>query len=249
MVRGSTTPVLTVALAAAALLLVACSDDPDTPASGEDVATPSAPADQVEATLLTEVAASGTELTPGLYAMGFASDRTDPPMLVVDVPAGYTGRGDGYEISAEEGSFRHFDTWTVAEVATQACGSGDWVDPGPGVEDLAEALAALPVWQSTEPAPVTIDGHEGVVMELNVPADLPAGCSSGPHSWRDFHGSTQGVGPGKTQRVWIVDVDGQRLMMVAGYFPGPEGPSPGQIDEMTTMAEGGVFVDADQIAP
>ena len=86
-------------------------------------------------------------------------------------------------------------------------------------------------------------------MELNVPADLPASCQGEPDSWRDHDGSTQGIGPGKTQRLWIVDVDGQRLMLVAGYFPGPEGPTQRQIDEMTQMAEGATFVDADRVAP
>ena len=82
------------------------------------------------------------------------------------------------------------------------------------------------------------------------PPDVPAECDGEPRSWRDVAGSTQGVGQGKTQRLWIADVDGHRLMLVAGYFPGPEGPTPEQVDEMTRMAEGATFVDAaTQIAP
>jgi len=27
------------------------------------------------------------------------------------------------------------------------------------------------------------------------------------------------IGPGKTQRLWILDVDGHRVMLIAGYFP------------------------------
>ena len=170
-----------------------------------------------------------TLLTPGPYAMGFSSDQADAPMVVIDVPAGYRGRGDGYEICGRgRRGFRHFDTWTVAEVAAQPCGGTAWVDPGPSVDDLADALAALPVWESTQPAPRTIGGYEGVFMELNVPADIPAKCQGELHSWRDHPGGTQGIGPGKTQRLWIVDVDGHRLMFVAGYFPGPEGPTPGR---------------------
>ena len=46
-----------------------------------------------------------------------------------------------------------------------------------------------------------------------------------------------------------MDVDGHRLMLIAGYFPGPEGPTPKQVDEMTQMAEGATFVDADHVAP
>jgi hypothetical protein len=250
MMRHSSTPGLTAALATIAILLTGCSDDPGTRAGAGEDSPPSSPSgDLVQATRLADVAAADTLLTPGLYAMGFSSDQADAPMVVIDVPAGYRGRGDGYEITAEEGGFRHFDTWTVAEVAAKPCGGTAWVDPGAGVDDLADALAALPVWESTRPAPRTIGGYEGVFMELNVPSDIPAKCQDELLSWREHSGGTQGSGPGKTQRLWIVDVEGHRLMLVAGYFPGPDGPTPKLVEEMTKMAEGATFVDVDQVAP
>ncbi|WP_377642442.1 hypothetical protein [Oryzobacter terrae] len=243
-------------VAVLALTLTACTQDPDsrpsaaaTSSSTATSPTPSPSGTVVDATRLTKVASDDAPLAPGRYALGFSSERADPPMVVLEVPAGYLGRGDGYEISAEEGGFRHLDTWTVAEVAARPCGGATWFDPGPTVRDLANALAALPVWESTPPTPTTIGGHEGVVMELNLPAVLPAACGEEPSSWRDHHGSTQGVAAGKTQRLWIVDVDGQRLMMVVGYFPGPEGPSASTIEELNRMVEGAVFVDADLVAP
>ena len=249
----SSSPVLT-AFAAVAFLLTACTEDPDSQPSGGADPPSSSPSssptgEPVRATRISDVASSDALLEPGLYAMGVASEEADPPMVVIDVPAGYHGRGDGYEISAEPdgAGFRHFDTRTVSQVATKPCGDPEWVDPGPGVEDLAGALAALPVWESTRPEPRTIGGHAGVFMELNVPARLPAKCYGNFRSWLDYHGSSQGIGPGKTQRLRIVDVDGQRLMLVAGYFPGAEGPTQAQIDEMTEMAEGAMFVDEDQI--
>lgn len=248
MMRRSSTPGLTAALATIAVLLAACSEDPDTRAEASDESPSSSPSgDLVKATRLADVAPD-TALTPGRYAIGFSSDQADPPMVLIDVPRGYRAGGDPYEIGTEA-NFRHFDTWTVAEVATQPCGDADWVDPGPSANDLADALAAMPVWETTEPAPRTIGGHEGVFMELNVPADLPAKCQDDLLSWRDHSGGTQGIGTGKTQHLWIVDVDGHRLMMIAGYFPGPEGPTPRQVDEMTQMAEDATFVDADQVAP
>jgi len=190
-------------------------------------------------------------MAPGRYAMDFVSDREDTPKVLVDVPAGYVAGGGGSKFANDgEDGFRHFDAWTVATVATDPCGDTEWVDPGPGVDDLVEALRALPVWESTPPREQTIDGHDGVYLELNVPAQVPAECGGQPSSWRDVAGSSQGVGEGKTQRLWIADVDGHRLMLVAGYFPGPEGPTPEQVDEMTRMAEGATFVDAaTQIAP
>lgn len=250
MIRHSSTQALTATLATIAVVLTACADDSGPRAPADEESSTSTPSgDLVRATRLAEVAADAA-LTPGPYAMGFSGEQADPPMLVIDVPAGYLAGGDGYEIQSEgDDGFRHFDTWTVAKVATQACGDAAWVDPGPGVDDLADALAALPVWESTPPAPRTIGGHDGVFMEFNVPADIPAKCQGEPLSWRDHLGGTQGIGPGKIQRLWIVDVDGHRLMLLAGYFPGPEGPTSGQVVEMTQMVEGATFVDADQVAP
>lgn len=250
MIRHRSIRGLATALATIAILLTACSDDPDTRASAGDSPTSSPSGDLVRATRLADATADSA-LTPGRYAMDLSSDQADAPMVLIDVPAGYWGGGDGYEIVAEEDGvgFRHFGTWNVAEVAAQPCGDTAWVDPGPSVDDLADALAALPVWESTRPAPKTVGGHEGVFMEFNVPADIPARCQGEPLSWRDHGGGTQGIGPGKTQRLWIVDVDGHRLMLIAGYFPGPEGPTRRQVDEMTQMAEGATFVDADQVAP
>lgn len=245
------------AFATVAMLVAGCSSDADQGASSGEGSPTSSPTsspsgDLVQATLLADLH-TDTALTPGRYAMGFSSDQADTPMVLIDVPAGYRGGGDGYEIIGEEkdgAGFRHFDAWTVAEVAEQPCGGTTWVDPGPSVDDLADALAALPVWESTQPAPTTIGGHAGVFMELNVPANIPAECLSGePLSWQDHLYGRQGIGSGKTQRLWIVDVDGYRLMLVAGYFPGPHGPTRKQVNEMTQMAESATFVDADQVAP
>ena len=245
MTRWTARLALAGALATTTLGLAACTDD----AEG-DSASPSAPStEQVQATRLADVP-EGTAMAPGLYAMDFVTDQADTPMVVIDVPAGYLGGGGGSKFLADgEVAFRHFDAWTVAEVATAPCGDTEWVDPGPGVDDLTDALSALPVWESTTPVPQTLDGHDGVYMELSVPATVPAECGGQPRSWRDVQGGYQGVGEGKTQRLWIADVDGQRLMLVAGYFPGPEGPTPAQVDEITRMAEGARFVDAAQVAP
>jgi hypothetical protein len=244
------------------VLAMACSDDPagqatpsgdPSPSSSPSSSLPESPpapsGDLVQATRLEDVAA-GSPLAPGRYAMEPAGERADTPLVLIDVPAGYEAGGDWAEIGSEGDSpFRHFDAWTVAEVATDACGQVDWVDPGPSVGDLADALASLPVWETTPPVARTIDGHEGVYMELNVPAEIPGACHDNLLSWRDHRNGTAGIGSGKTQRLWIADVDGHRLMLMAGYFPGPDGPTPEQVDEITQMAEGAMFVGADEVAP
>ena len=85
-------------------------------------------------------------------------------------------------------------------------------------------------------------------MEFNVPADLPADCHGEPLGWRDHLGGSQGVGPGKTQRLWIVDVDGTAWCSSPGTSLAPRGrPASRSTDDQ--IAEGATFVDADQVAP
>ncbi len=244
------TPIRIAALTVTAALLTSCSSGSGGGDSGGGDPTSEPSRDFVSATRLTDAAGDST-LAPGCYAMGFVSPEADPPMVLIEVPAGYHGRGDGYEIAGadESSGFRHLDTWTVDEVATRACGDTEWVDPGPSVADLADALRSLSVWETTRPVPVTIGGHEGVFMELNVPARLRGACRTELSSWRAHLGGFQGIGAGKAQLLWIVEVDGQRLMLVVGYFPRADGPSPRLVEEMVAMAETAEFADADQVAP
>ena len=118
--RHSSTPGRLAALATTAIPLTACQDDADRRGSAGEDSQPSSPSgDLVPATRLADVT-TDTALTPGRYAIGFSSDQVDPPMVLIDVPAGYRAGGDGYEILAEDNDgtgYRHFDTWTVSEVA------------------------------------------------------------------------------------------------------------------------------------
>jgi hypothetical protein len=99
---------------------------------------------------------------------------------------------------------------------------------GPAVDDLANALAALPPFEVTSPpSDVTAFGYAGKHIELTVPLDLPfdvdsrtfTGCGGGvlrawiapPLSYA-FNGYTA---PGDTEEFWILDVEGTRLVIVA----------------------------------
>ena len=89
---------------------------------------------------------------------------------------------------------------------------------------------------ATTPTPVKLDGHVGKFLEWSVPSDMVVhgdanfqGCDVFPgNGHRDFvswfaHGSTQNDRyqqvPGQVDRLWILDVDGQRLVVDATYSP------------------------------
>jgi hypothetical protein len=129
---------------------------------------------------------------------------------------------------------------TVTNLVSHGCRDHSWADSpvGPSVNDLATALADLAPFRVTSPPKdVTFYGYGGKHLELTVP-DLPVegeegvdrrftGCVDGNlKSWvaaidtepgDAFYGYT---GPGYTEEFWILDVDGTRLMIVAGRSPG-----------------------------
>jgi hypothetical protein len=129
---------------------------------------------------------------------------------------------------------------TVSNLVRHGCRDHSRHDPpvGPGVDDLATALADLAPFRVTAPpTDVTIYGYRGKHLELTVP-DLPmkgrgderrfAGCVGGQlKSWVDplsqpyegdaYYGYT---GPGHTEEFWILDVEGSRLVIQANWSPG-----------------------------
>jgi hypothetical protein len=93
--------------------------------------------------------------------------------------------------------------------------------PGPTVDDLAAALAALPGLDATTPTAVTVDGHPGKQLTLTAP-DSIASCSLTDGAmllWQLPLGATFTLEAAQQRSLWIVDVDGQRLVISADRFP------------------------------
>jgi hypothetical protein len=241
------------------ILLTGCSGE-SSPATGASTSTTPAPSASPstspsgstetlpEGVALLSTVSDGTAITPGRYAAEFprAARPDELPLALITVPSGYLTSGPS-GVFVDEGGFRHIDLWTVSEVVEDPCSGPVYVDPGPSVQDLADALAALPVWESTKPKPVTVGGYDGLVMDFDVPDPVPARCGDEPYHWVDDGGGDQGVGPGKHQRLWIVDVEGERVMILAGWFPAggsdaASGTTAAQVKELTAMAAGITFV-------
>jgi sigma-70-like protein len=86
--------------------------------------------------------------------------------------------------------------------------------------------AFLRLWErwdhATTPMDVTLDGYAGRQMELTAPADF-AGCDSGQfQSWTFAPGESDARfhEPGEHDLLWILDVDGVRLVLDVAYSPG-----------------------------
>ncbi len=94
--------------------------------------------------------------------------------------------------------------------------------PGPTVDALATALATMPGLDATTPTDVTLGGYQGKQLTLTAPAST-AGCTLAPDGyaiWQLPLGAIHSMMPGERDRVWILDVDGQRLVIDAAEVPG-----------------------------
>jgi hypothetical protein len=158
-------------------------------------------------------------LRPGTYV------TADPFLARVTftVPAGWEGiMGGPYLVdlgkAAQPGavSFQIFDT-VYADPCDFSKGPLDPL-PGPSVDDLATALAGLPRLDVSVPTDVTIDGYRGKQLTLTAPSDM-TGCALSPDGnlllWELPLGARVGMTSGEVDRVWILDVDGQRLVIDA----------------------------------
>jgi hypothetical protein len=103
------------------------------------------------------------------------------------------------------------------------------MDPpvGPEPIDLAEALAGQTGTESTDPEPVEIGGFSGVYLDYRNTGEGDCGNMT---RWPGREALV-----GERDQVWILDVDGTRLVIDAASF---EGTSEADIEEMRTIVEG-----------
>lgn len=125
--------------------------------------------------------------------------------------------------------------WDVKQVPGDPCHwRASMATPGPSVADLVAALVAQRLRKATAPAQVTLAGYHGQYLEWSVPSDMAvtgdsdfAGCDAWPDNGHLDFVSWLGTGDseryeqvaGQIDRVWVLDVNGQRLVVDATYGP------------------------------
>ena len=89
------------------------------------------------------------------------------------------------------------------------------LDPpvGPTVDDLATALGSVTGLEASAPTDITVAGSPGKRVDLTVTETVDP-CPDGEKSLLRGTVDAPGPGLGDDYRLWIVDVDGHRLVMV-----------------------------------
>ena len=182
-------------------------------------------------------------IAPGTYAMQFVgSGETAQSSAVIEITSDAFRYDGTILISGGDASYRAVSLWTVAEVAANPChgATREWVDPGPTVEDLAAALAAQPLKSGTDPVPVSLAGYDGLYVETAVAVGDDNDCVDQSFaSWRAADGTLRvHEGGGEVGRLWILDVEGRRLVVDASHAAGT---STDRIAELTAMVESITF--------
>jgi hypothetical protein len=101
---------------------------------------------------------------------------------------------------------------------------------GPSVDDFATAIADHPLLDATEPVAVTLGGYSGKYVDLQLPSDL-TGCTESYFPWEP---GPYAQGSSNRWQLWILDVDGVRVVIQTMDYPGT---SEQDRDELRAMVE------------
>lgn len=172
----------------------------------------------------TEATGSGTTPDPSSYVFR-AVDPTFDASYRITMPLldGYSPGGGPQVVVGTDGG-QGISAWTVRNVYAEPCKwVGTLLDPAidPSVDGLVAGLASQKDRHASAPTDVTLSGFAGKSMELTTPARVDlAHCDNGQfRTWVDPLGGARWLEPGQRDLLWIVDVDGTRLVIDAALGP------------------------------
>jgi hypothetical protein len=233
-----------VVLSSVVLIMTACGetgDGPHDPAEPKtSVTTTSATASGASSspTPAGPVALPDGPVTPGRYRfrvtstcdpkMGCPADQEPPlPTIRLSVPEGWDGATEVLSLFPAEGRDNVSRNgaalalgWTNLWVGlnSQPCSSVSHQKPdiavGPTVDDFVQAVLAHPLLDVTEPKPVKLGKYSGQFFSLTGPKDI-----SDCEEWRPWDPGPYLQGTENHWDLWVMNVDGVRVVILAEYFP------------------------------
>jgi len=236
--RWSASPIAAVVVVAV-FLATACS-------AGQGVASPTpAPASASPSPTPSSVDLSDGPLEAGTTYFINDSRVDGPRWVVLTVPATGWVSNDWIMFKNLPGSSDShviaLSTWTVGNLKANPCRwKAGTLDPpvGPTVGDLAAALVEQAGSIEAMSSDVTLGGYRGKKVEFSIPSDLDdTSCDEGVYSrWEaasepgDWAGWI--YGGGQHEAVYILDVDGQRLVIDTMSLPGASAADLAEFDQM-----------------
>jgi len=237
-----------VAIAAAAVVAIGVAWINFGPSPGSSVggvATPppsisTTPSPAASPTPSSEPSSSGGPVAPGRYTIEpfGIQPGTSSPKITVTVPAGWQ-IFDAILIEKNSGGNDAnvgpaIMAWQISGTFVDPCTDHRLVTPGPkpGVDALIAALRDEPGTNASAPVAVTIDGHRGKSVDLTAPADVAKCGSDAFWLWASPDGQYRDVVANELNRIYVLDVDGQRFTFSARIPAGTSAADRAEIDRM-----------------
>ena len=166
-------------------------------------------------------------LQPGRYALPPLGPLNEP-LVVVDIPAGYSKWGPFIEADkpTETEDPMMLGLWTITGVYLNPCAQSNEVEPR-SVPGTADAFLHQRLTSPTRPQEVDVAGYHGLYMEVTAPTDLDYGsCDDAEvNLWEGRpEGGYWTRMPGMVNKLWILDVDGQPMVIHLAMPPSATGP-------------------------
>jgi len=231
---------LSVCLSIALLAVTSCTGDDTASTQG----SPSTPKPTDEVLVLDSERGSADDPAPletGRYAIPFIGAADNTPWGEVEVPAGW---GQDRLLLATgpdlDPHLRRIELFKVTAVSTDPC-NGGMVSVEGGVTATVKALTKQDTVRPSEPRPVSIDGYAGQLVRFHVPLGFDIEECWDGESLRPIGvgGSWVSVFPGWTYRLWVLDLDGDPVTILAAHGPDT---TLTELAELTAMVEGLYFV-------
>jgi hypothetical protein len=212
------------AAAVAGIALVVSSDNEISPADEPNQTVPAAPV-QLTEHVLTDV---------------------DSVEVTLSLPPGWDGDGFAVGTDMEVTNDAFISVWEVTHVYSDPCQwQGTLEEVGPTVDDLAAALEQQPMRDATVSA-VEVDGFAGKLVTMSVSDDMVydesasssdgfVDCDLGRFmTWNNPAGNNVRLqqGPGQRDDVYILDVNGTRVVVNVAYFPDLPQPQLGELESI-----------------
>lgn len=125
--------------------------------------------------------------------------------------------------------------WTSNTVGVQsdACLAESHESPdlevGAGVDDFVDTVVAQEWFRGSAPADTRVGGAPGRYFTLEGPSAASLGeC----YEWRPWDPGFFAQGPDNLWQVWVLDVRGHRVVIVAHHFPGTSSATTSQLAQM-----------------
>jgi hypothetical protein len=224
----------TITLAAVAVLALGVGvtiapDDPDIAApapSASPTATPAPLSQMWRAGTYTVAPFGGADWAPCHGPTTKVNPCLEAPLdddlrFTFTVPDGWAPEpfGTGIWLAAHQNSGPRgagFGIGRGGSIYSEPCGDAEDPDTpiGPTVDEFVEALVAHPLLDATDPVDVTVGGYPGTYLELQGPADR-TDCMYFQAWGPTFYAQ----GDSNHQPIWVVDVDGIRVVIHGSEFP------------------------------